>query len=129
VFEELDFLYCPSRDVAGDLAHYVERLGGNVVWAIERFGTRVARIELAPGRPHVLLAEHLEGDQPVLMFRVSDLEAAEAELASRGATVSERFGFPDGEGVEVETPGPQRVGIYERTRPERGASLEGRIDF
>ena len=115
--------------MAADLAHYVDHLGASVVWAIEAFGTRVARVELAPDRPHLLLAEHLEGEQPVMVFRVAGLDEAEADLRARGAGFSARFGFPDGEGVEVEVPGPQRVAVYECTRPERGASLAGRHDF
>ena len=34
-----------------------------------------------------------------------------------------------GDAVEVEVAGPQRIAVYERTRPDRGASLAGRRDF
>ena len=36
--EELAFLYMPSLDVAQDLEFYGERLGGEIVFAIEAFG-------------------------------------------------------------------------------------------
>jgi hypothetical protein len=127
-FDRLDFVYFPSRDAAADLAHWCERLGAEPVFAIERFDTRVACV--APGDgPAVLLAEHLAGDRPILLYRVDDLAAATAELRSRGADVGETFEFPYGEGAEVTNPGPQRVAVYERTRPERGDSLRGRRDF
>ena len=45
-FEQLDFLYMPSRDVAADLTYFTNVLGGRVVFAIEAMGTRVAAIEL-----------------------------------------------------------------------------------
>jgi len=52
-----------------------------------------------------------------------------AELAERGEDVGERFEFPYGFGVELVTPRPQRLAIYERSRGDRGDSLAGRRDF
>ena len=124
----LDFVYCPSRDAAADLAHWTERLGATPVFAVERFETRVACVETGDG-PAVLFAEHLAGDRPVLLYRVDDLAAATADLEERGVEVGEPFEFPFGEGVELVNPGPQRTAIYARTRPDRGASLRGRRDF
>jgi hypothetical protein len=124
----LDFVYCPSRDAAADLVHWTERLGATAVFAVERFGTRVACVEPGDG-PAVLFAEHLEGDRPVLLYRVDDLDAASQQLREQGVEVSDTFEFPFGEGVELTNPGPQRVAIYARTRAERGASLRGRRDF
>lgn len=129
MFESLDFVYLPSRDVAADLKYFSEGMGGTVVFAIEAFGTRVAMVELSERPPPVLLAEHLEGDAPVLVFRVKDLERAIAELAERGVDIGPRFGIPHGPGVELETGGPQRIALYELTRPERAAQLAGRRDF
>jgi hypothetical protein len=129
MFDELDFVYLPSRDVAADIAHFTNELGGELVFAIERFGTRVAMIELAGGGPSLLLAEHLAGDAPILIFRVGDLDAAIAELRRRDATLGAEFEMPFGTGIEISSPGPQRLAVYERTRPERGASLAGRRDF
>ena len=34
MFEELDFIYCPSTDVSAELAHYVQGLGAEVVLAV-----------------------------------------------------------------------------------------------
>jgi hypothetical protein len=129
VFDELEFIYLPSADVASELTHYVDGLGAEVVFAIEAFDTRVAMLRLTDGGPKLLLAQHLHGEQPVLIYRVPDLGAAEAELAGRGVPVSARFGFPDGDATEVDVPGPQRIAVYQRTRPERAAELEGRRDF
>ena len=128
VLGPLDFVYCPSNDAAADLAHWTERLGATAVFAVERFDTRVACVEPGDG-PAVLFAEHLEGDRPVLLYRVTDLTSAAAELRARGVEVGETFEFPFGEGVLVTNPGPQRVAIYERNRADRGSSLRGRRDF
>jgi hypothetical protein len=129
VFDELEFIYCPSSDVSAERTHYVERLGAEVLFSIEAFDTRVAMLRLTATGPKLLLAQHLHGEQPVLIYRVPDLDAAEAELTARGVGLGPRFGFPDGDAVELEVPGPQRIAIYERTRPERAAQLEGRVDF
>ncbi len=129
MFDALDFVYLPSRDVAADVEHFTNALGAELVFAIERFETRVAMVRLSPQPPHLLLAQHLHGDQPILVHRVAGLDAAVAELTQRGVAVGERFEIPFGVGVELRNPGPQRVAIYERTRPERGAQLAGRRDF
>ena len=129
MFERLDFIYLPSHDVAADVAHYTGGLGGELVFAIEAFGTRVAMVRLAPDPPALLLAGHLEGDQPVLVHRVADLEAALGDLERRGVQVAVRFEIPHGPGAELVLPGPQRLALYELTRPGAPERLAGRRDF
>lgn len=129
MFEELDFVYLPSRDVAADVAHFTEKLDAELVFAIEAFGTRVAMVRLTGNAPRLLLAGHLEGEQPVLVFRVSDLEAALAGLQERGVEIAARFGIPHGPAAEIASPGPQRIALYELTRPEVETRLVGRRDF
>jgi hypothetical protein len=129
MLEQLDFVYMPSRDVASDIAHYTGGLGAELVFAIERFETRVAMIRLGADPPALLLAQHLEGDEPVLVFRVEDLERELASLQARGVEVAMRFEIPHGPGAELVNPGPQRVALYELTRPDRVRQLAGRRDF
>ncbi len=129
MFEALDFLYMPSRDAAADIERYTAGLGGELVFAIEAFGTRVAMVRLHADAPALLLAEHLEGDEPVLVFRVPDLERAVGELQGRGVEVGDRFGIPHGPVVELLLPGPQRIALYELTRPDAPERLAGRRDF
>jgi hypothetical protein len=128
-FESLDFLYMPSRDVAAELAHFESALGAEVVFAIEAFGTRVAMVRLADGPPDLLLAGHLDGERPILVYRVADLDAAEEQLRAAGAEIGERFGFPFGPGCTLTAPGGHRLAIYERTRPQAAEHLTGRRDF
>ena len=129
MFDRLDFIYLPSRDVAADVEHYTEGLGGELVFAIERFQTRVAMVRATADGPRLLLAEHLEGDQPILVFRVDDLDAAIGDLRARGVEPGAPFEMPYGHGIEVKSPGPQRLAVYELTRPDRGEGLAGRRDF
>ena len=129
MFAQLDFVYLPSRDVAADIARYLDGLGGELVFAIEAFGTRVAMVTLADSPPAILLAGHLEGDRPILVFRVTDLDEAVAAIEQRGFEAGERFGIPHGPGCMLDAPGGQRLAIYQLTRPETAARLVGRRDF
>ncbi len=129
LFEQLDFVYMPSPDVARDLVFYTDVLGGEVVFAIEAFSTRVAQVRLNEGPPSLLLAEHLEGEAPVLVHRVARLNEALEVLEERGLEVEARFGIPHGPGATLRSPGGQRLAIYELSRPQAGAHLEGRHDF
>jgi hypothetical protein len=129
MFDRLDFVYLPSRNVAADLRHFTDGLGAEVVFAIEAFGTRVAMVRLAPDPPPLLFAEHLHGDQPVLVYRVDDLDRAVAELREHRLDIGLEFEIPHGRGAEITNPGPQRVAIYERTRPQAAERLAGRRDF
>ena len=95
-FLQLDFLYTPSSDVAGDMAFFHDVLGGRIVFAVEGMGGRVAAIELASGSPLVLLTDHVEGDRPILVFRVDDLEAAIARQEAAGWTREHTFEIPHG---------------------------------
>ncbi len=129
MFDRLDFIYSPSRDVAADVEHFTRRLGAELVFAIEAFGTRVAMVRLAPDPPPLLFAGHLQGDQPVLVYRVEDLDQAVAQLRDRQVGLGVEFEIPHGRGAEITNPGPQRLALYERTRPEADERLAGRRDF
>ena len=128
-FGTLDYVYLPAHDAEAEMNAYAERLGAQIVFAIEAFGTRVAMVRLGAEPPALLLAEHLEGERPVLLYRVDELGAAAARLESRGADLGPEFGFPAGQAREILAPGPQRIAIYEETRPDRVAHFAGRRDF
>jgi len=129
VFDALDFVYLPSRDVAADLERFTTQLGAELVFAIEAFGTRVAMVRLSPEPPALLLAGHLEGEQPVLVHRVADLPRTVSELEDRGVKIRARFEIPHGPAVELVSPGPQRLALYELTRPDTPKRLADRRDF
>lgn len=128
-FEELDFLYMPSRDVAADMAYFRDVLGARLLFAIDDGGTRVAMLELAAGPPRVILTDHLEGDAAILVYRVADLADAVAALKARGWRAQRSLEIPQGPLHSFRTPGGQRIAIYERTRPEVERHFLGRRDF
>ena len=129
LFERLDFLYTPSQDVARDLAYFSEVLGGRVVFAIDEMGTRVAMVELTEDPPRILLAGHLEGERPILVYRVADLRGAMADLEGRGWKRGHTLEIPFGPVCSFEAPGGHRLAIYELTRPFVEEHFAGRRDF
>jgi hypothetical protein len=128
-FERLEFLYVPSSNVAEDARYFTEVLGGRMVFAVEAMGARVAMVELTPAPPHVLLTDHLEGERPVLVYRVADLTATLGELEARGWEREGTFEIPHGPCCSFRTSGGHRVAVYELTRPGAAAHFEGRRDF
>ena len=86
-------------------------------------------VRLDPHPPALLLAGHLDGDQPILVYRVAELERTITELRRREVEVAMRFEIPHGPGAELTNPGPQRIALYQLTRPEVGERLGGRRDF
>jgi catechol 2,3-dioxygenase-like lactoylglutathione lyase family enzyme len=129
MFDELDFIYMPSRDAAADLRWFTDVLGARLVFAVEGMGTRVAMLELTDQPPRILLAEHLEGDRPVLVYRVPDLLAAMAELESRGWQRGSTLEIPHGPICSFTSPGGHRLAIYQLSRPEVGDHFAGQRDF
>jgi len=127
--EQLDFVYMPSSDVASDVEYFTTVLGGRLVFAVEGMGTRVAMLELTEAPPRVLLAGHLEGDQPVLVYRVADLTAALQQLEARGWQRESTFEIPHGPICSFLTPGGHRIAVYELARPQIEEHFAGRLDF
>ena len=127
--EALDYLYTPSRDVAADARYFTDVLGCRLVFAIEAMGTRVAMIELTTQPPRIVLADHLEGEQPILVYRVASLTEAAAELEAKGWQPDRSLEIPQGPCRAFRTPGGQRLALYELSRPGVVASFEGRRDF
>ena len=115
--------------MAADLGYFTEVLGGRVVFAVEAMGTRVAAVQLTEGPPLVLLADHLEGDRPVLVYRVADLGVALAGLAARGWQRQPILEIPQGPCCSLWTPGGHRIALYQLTRPEVASHFDGRRDF
>jgi hypothetical protein len=128
-FQQLDFLYTPTRDVAGDLAYFTGILGGRALFAIDAMGTRVAAVELTEGPPLVLLTDHVEGERAILLYRVADLDAALAELETRGWEPAHLFEIPHGPCCSFTTPSGHRIALYQLTRPEVAEHFAGRFDF
>ena len=126
---QLDFLYVPSADVAGDATYWVNVLEARLVFAVEGMGARVAMLELGSNGPRILLTDHLEDQRTVLIYRVEDLEKTEKDLRSKGWKPGRSIEIPHGPCTSFVTPGGQRVALYQLTRPEVAKHFVGRMDF
>jgi hypothetical protein len=129
LFEQLDFIYMPSRDVAADVQYFTEVPGAKLTFAVEGMGTRVAMVEMTEGPPRILLAQHLEGERPVMVYRVADLQQAAQALEARGWKQGHSLEIPHGPVCSFATPGGHRLAIYQLARPEVGEHFAGRRDF
>src|SRR5262249_14725852 len=102
--------------------------GAELVWKIRAFGTVVAFLRLSATGPAILLAGHLHGPEPVLVYRVADYAAAVAALRAAGVEDVQETEIPHGPIAAFRAPGGQRLAVYELTRPEALTRFDGRFD-
>jgi hypothetical protein len=77
----------------------------------------------------VLLADHLRGEVPILIYRVERLENTVTELLARGWTPeSGPFEIPNGPCYTFRDPTGVRLAVYENQRPQVDQEFAGRID-
>lgn len=111
------------------MAYFEDVLGARVVFAVDGMGTRVAALEFAPGSPLVLLTDHLDGERPIHVYRVDDLNAAMSALEQHGWARGPTFEIPHGPVCSFRTPGGHRIAVYQLTRPDAAHHFDGRRDF
>jgi hypothetical protein len=129
MFLSLDYLYVPAQEIEASIRYYTEQLSGKLVWKIHAFGAWVAAIRLSQSGPMVLLADHLHGETPILIYRVADLESTVAALRARGWTPeSGPFEIPNGPCYTFRDPTGVRLAIYENQRSEVAEGFAGRFD-
>jgi predicted enzyme related to lactoylglutathione lyase len=129
LLESLDYLYVPAPDFEAAVAFYTGTLGGQLRWRIRHGSTWVAAVRLTDASPLMLLANHLESGQLLLIYRARSLAEVEHVLSTAGwAVEGSVFELPPGPCVIFRDPGGQRVAVYERVRPEVEAAFEGRFD-
>jgi hypothetical protein len=127
LFVSLDFIYVPTDDVDATARAYIEQLGAEMVWKVRGMATVVACLRTAGAGPAILLSGHLEGVQPILVYRVEDHDASVASLRRAGIAVRE-LEIPHGPCAAFTAPGGQRLAVYQLTRPGADAHFAGRFD-
>ena len=128
MFLSLDFVYVPTADVDAAADRYVDAFGAELVWKVRGMGTVVACLRVTDEGPSILLSGHLEGENPVLVWRVADYRATVAELRAAGVADIEELEIPHGPCASFRAPGGQRMAVYELVRPGADAHFAGRID-
>ena len=128
MFMSLDFLYVPTRNPARDVEYYSKTLGGTLLFHVKAMGTEVAGLRLSEQGPIVLLAEHLEGQIPIFVYRVHNLQQTMKQLEREGWTRGNMLEIPQGPCCSFIAEGGQRLAIYELARPEANEHFFGRFD-
>ena len=125
----LDYVYAPSADVAADVRRLGEGLGAELVFAIDRSGTRVAMLRLGTDGPAILLTDHLPDERPVFVYRVDDLDEIVTRLEADGWATDRTLELPMGPCATFTAPGGLRLAAYELSRPGVVESMAGQRDF
>jgi len=128
VFGSLDFVYVPTDDVDAVAEHYVDVLGARLEWKVRGMGTVVACLRVAESGPAILLSGHLEGETPILIYRVADYTAAVTALRAGGVEEITELEIPHGPCASFRAAGGQRYAVYELVRPGVDAHFSGRIE-
>ena len=128
MFMSLDFVYVPTADVDQAADSAVEVLGAELVWKIRAMGTTVACLRVTEAGPAILLSGHLEGEAPILVYRVADYGTTVARLRKAGATDVRELEIPHGPCASFRMGESQRFAVYELVRPGIDAHFAGRID-
>ena len=124
MFESLDFIYVTT----GDVAHHQGVLGAELLWKVQAMDTTVAALRLSADGPQILRSGHLEGERPMLVYRVADYQAAVAALRAGGLTEIDELEIPHGPCAAFRVDGVQRYAIYQLTRPHVDEHFAGRFD-
>ena len=127
-FLGLDFLYVPCHDPESETMYYCDVLGGTLEFRIKAMETMVCGVRLSREGPLVLLAEHLEGELPIFVYRVERLSKTKRALQRRGWKADDTFEIPHGPCALFTAAGGQRFAIYELTRPGANDHFVGRYD-
>ena len=127
MFESLDYVYVPTTDVDDAARRYVADFGAELVWKVRGMGTVVACLRLSAAGPQLLLSGHLEGENPILVYRVRSHASTVEELRSAGTEVRE-LEIPQGPCASFRGPGGQRLAVYELVRPDATEFFAGRFD-
>jgi hypothetical protein len=127
MFGSLDYIYTPAADVDGEVQRYVETLGAELIWKVRAMGTTVACVRVGEPGPAILLAGHLHGAGPILVYRVADYAATVGELRQRNIAVHE-LEIPHGPCATFTMAAGQRYAVYQLVRPDAAHMFDGRDD-
>ena len=129
MFKSLDYLYVPAPDIESSVKYYTKVLGGELLWTIHAYGVWVACIGLDQNKkPYVLLADHIERKDVMMIYRVESLEETITELKAKGWQEEKRIEIPPGPSCTFRDPAGNALVIYENTRPNVMQEFKGKID-
>jgi hypothetical protein len=126
--QSLDFIYVPTANVDTTLEQYRAAFGAELLWKVRGMGTVVASLRLSGQGPQILLSGHLEGETPILIYRVLDYAEAVGRLRDGGITEIAELEIPHGPCASFRAAGGQRYAVYQLVRPGVDQHFLGRVD-
>ena len=128
MFESLDFVYVPAPRFRESIKYYTKVLDGELLWKIHAYGVWVACIKLSDKEPYILLADHIEKKDMMLIYRVNNLDKAASELRLRGWREEKSLEIPNGPCKTFRDPADNAIVMYQNRRPHVMEEFKGRID-
>jgi hypothetical protein len=125
MFESLDFLYVPAPNIQESIGYYTTVLDGELLWKIHAYGAWVACVKISDKEPYILLADHIEKKDLMLIYRVSNLDKVSSELRSRGWREERRLEIPNGPCCPFRDPSDNPIARYENRRPHVMEEFKG----
>jgi len=117
LFLRLVYIYIGTSNYSADYEFYKNVLSAELLWEFEKFGAKVAAFNLC-GLPYLLIADHVQAPSKRLIYEVQSLNAAMAQLQSRGWEADGiEFEIPDGTCVNFKDRSGNEYAILEMTRP------------
>jgi hypothetical protein len=92
-------------------------LKGELHWKIHAYGVWVACIKLSEKDLFILLANHIQRKDSILIYRVSNLDNTVSELRSRVWNEENKVEIPSGPCCTFRDPADNCIAIYENQRP------------
>ena len=128
ILESLDFLYVPAPNIQESITYYTKVLDGELLWKIHAYGVWVACVKFSDKEPYILLANHIERKELMLIYRVNNLDIAASELRARGWKEEKSLEIPNRPCLTFRDPADNSIVIYENRRPHVMRDFKGRID-
>ena len=117
-FKNLEYLYVGCNNFDSDVQFYREVIKAELLWAFNKFGSKVAAFKMAYG-PVVLLADHKKAPSIEPIFSVDNLETAVKSLKEKGIKELEGpIDTPNGRAYSFKDPGGNQFSILQNESPD-----------
>ncbi len=117
-FKNLEYLYVGCNEFDSDVRFYKDTIKAELLWAFNKFGSKVAAFKMAYG-PVLLLADHKKAPSIEPIFSVDNLETAVKSLKEKGiAKLDGPIDTPNGRAYSYKDPSGNQFSILQNENPE-----------
>lgn len=117
-FKNLEYLYVGCNDFDADVRFYKDTIKAELLWAFNKFGSKVAAFKMAYG-PILLLADHKKAPSIEPIFTVDNLETVVKSLKEKGITkLDGPIDTPNGKAYSFKDLGGNQFSLLQNENPE-----------